>query len=73
MPCLKCLTKDKIEYALYVVHEGLYGNHLEVRKISHKLLREGYYSPTLKKHIAKLLWNCENCQTFLLLNMPSIK
>ncbi|GAV73134.1 hypothetical protein CFOL_v3_16621, partial [Cephalotus follicularis] len=46
-PWLRCLTPSEADYALREVHEGVYGNHTGGRTLSHKLLRQGYYWPTL--------------------------
>ena len=31
------------------VHEGIYGNHSGLRSLVHKLVRVGYYWPTMQK------------------------
>ena len=43
LPLLKCLRPSEADYALWEVHEGVCGNHLGARSLSHKLLRQGYY------------------------------
>ncbi|GAV68297.1 hypothetical protein CFOL_v3_11800, partial [Cephalotus follicularis] len=46
-PWLRCLTPLETDYALREVHEGICGNHTGGRTLSHKLLRQGYYWPTM--------------------------
>ena len=47
LPLLKCLQPSEADFALREVHEGVCGNHMGVRSLSHKLLRQGYYWPTM--------------------------
>ncbi|GAV87030.1 hypothetical protein CFOL_v3_30456, partial [Cephalotus follicularis] len=46
-PWLRCLNPSKADYALREVHEGICGNHTRGRTLSHKMLRPGYYWPTM--------------------------
>ena len=48
-PYLKCLSHDKTDYVMREVHEGIYGNHSRARSLAHKLIRAGYYWPTMLK------------------------
>ena len=47
LPLLKCLRPSEADYALWEVHERICGSHLGARSLSHKLLRQGYYWPTM--------------------------
>ena len=42
-PYLRCLSHDEVDYVMREVYEGIYGNHLGVRSLVHKLIRAGYY------------------------------
>ncbi len=46
-PLLKCLRPSEADYAMREVHEEICGNHLGGRALAHKILRQGYYWPTL--------------------------
>ena len=46
-PLLKCLSPTEASYAMREVHEGVCGNHLGGRSLSYKILRQGYYWPTM--------------------------
>ena len=48
-PMLKCIAGKDIEYVLREVHEGIYGNHIGARALAGKVLRQGYYWPTILK------------------------
>ncbi|GAV57975.1 hypothetical protein CFOL_v3_01511, partial [Cephalotus follicularis] len=46
-PWLRCMNPSEADYALREVNEGICGNHTGGRTLSHKLLRQGYYWPTM--------------------------
>ncbi|KAL0448978.1 UNVERIFIED_CONTAM: hypothetical protein Slati_1454200 [Sesamum latifolium] len=61
-PLLKCLNPDKAEYVLREVHEGSCGNHSGARSLARKVLRLGYYWPTMVKDALSLVQKCSPCQ-----------
>ncbi|XP_075661754.1 uncharacterized protein LOC142631465 [Castanea sativa] len=46
-PYLRCLAPDKSNYVLREVHEGACENHSGARSLVHKIVRAGYYWPTI--------------------------
>ena len=46
-PILKCIAKEDADYVLREVHEGVCGNHIGARVLAGKVLRQGYYWPTM--------------------------
>ena len=46
-PYLRCLGPEEADYVIREVHEGIYGNHSGARSLVHKLIRVGYYWPTV--------------------------
>ena len=61
-PLLKCLGKEDADYALREVHEGIYDNHIRARNLARKVLRQGYYWPTMLKDATELVRRCKICQ-----------
>ncbi|KAK3043551.1 hypothetical protein RJ639_002130 [Escallonia herrerae] len=49
LPYLRCLRPSESIYALQEVHEGICGQHLGGRTLAQKILRQGYYWPTMQK------------------------
>ena len=47
-PYLRCLAPDEANYVLREVHEGACGNHSGARSLVHKVVRAGYYWPTIQ-------------------------
>ena len=52
---LKYLGPTDADYALREVHEEIYENHLGDKFLAYKVLRQGYYWPTMKKDAAELV------------------
>ena len=46
-PNLRCLGLEEPDYVMRELHEGIYRNHSGVRSLVHKLIRAGYYWPTM--------------------------
>ena len=61
-PFLKCITGEDTEYVLREVHEGICGNHIGARTLEGKVLRQGYYWPTILKDATDLVKRCRICQ-----------
>ena len=61
-PILKCIAGKHIEYVLREVHEGVCGNHIGARALAGKVLRQGYYWPTILRDATDLVRRCKICQ-----------
>ena len=71
-PYLRCLAHDETDYVMREVHKGIYGNHLGARSLVHKLIRVGYYWPTMLKNAQTYVRTCDKCQRFSnLIRQPS--
>ena len=63
-PYLRCLTSDEVNYVLREIHEGACGNHSGARSFIHKVVRAGYYWPTVKADAKDYVKVCDQCQRF---------
>nr|KYP74661.1 Gypsy retrotransposon integrase-like protein 1 [Cajanus cajan] len=61
-PLLKCIDQQQAEYVIREIHEGIYGSHSSGRTLAAKVLRAGYYWPTLKTDCAEYVKKCKQCQ-----------
>ena len=59
---LKCIAGKDIEYVLREVHKCICGNHIGARALAGKVLRQGYYWPTIRKDATDLVKKCRICQ-----------
>ena len=71
-PHLRCLASDEANYLLREVHEGACGNHSGARSLIHKVVRVGYYWPTVQADAKAYVKACDQCQQFSnVLRQPS--
>ena len=71
LPYLRCLTPDKAKYVLREIHEGIYGNHSGARSLQKKIIRAGYYWPSMQADANNFVQHCDRCQRFAnLLHSP---
>ena len=58
-PILKCIARKDADYVLREVHEGICGNHIGARALAGKVLRHGYYWPTMLRDTTDLVRKCK--------------
>ena len=63
-PYLRCLVPDEANYVLREVHEGACSNHSGTRSLVHKVVRAGYYWPTVQADAKAYVKVCDQCQRF---------
>ncbi|XP_074271113.1 uncharacterized protein LOC141595040 [Silene latifolia] len=61
-PCLRCLSKEEAETVLRDVHGGECGNHAGGLSMSNKILRQGYFWPTMRADAINHSKRFEPCQ-----------
>ena len=61
-PWLKCIPQEQADNLIAEVHEGLCGSHQGAKTLSKRILRAGYYWPTMKKDVAQYVKKCPKCQ-----------
>ena len=61
---LRCLIPEDADFVMREVHEGVCGNHSGSLSLVHKLIRVGYYWPTMQKDAIVYVKACEKCQRF---------
>ena len=63
-PYLRCLAPDEANYMLREVHKGACGNYSGARSLIHKVVRAGYYRPTIQADAKVYVRVCDQCQRF---------
>ncbi|XP_057746752.1 uncharacterized protein LOC130966021 [Arachis stenosperma] len=61
-PLLKCLRPDQTDYVLREVHEGCCGHHIGGKALARKLIRAGYYWPSMMADSKEFVKRCVKCQ-----------
>ncbi|XP_025692867.1 uncharacterized protein [Arachis hypogaea] len=60
-PLFKCLRPDQTDYVLREVHEGCCGHHIGGKALARKLVRAGYYSPSMMADSHEFMKKCKKC------------
>ena len=60
-PYLRCLSPNEVNYVLRGVHEGACGNHSRAKSLIHKVVRAGYYWPTIQADAKAYVKVCDQC------------
>ncbi|XP_016185156.1 uncharacterized protein LOC107626768 [Arachis ipaensis] len=61
-PLLKCLHPDQANYVLKEVHERCCSHHIGGKALARKLIRAGYYWPSMMKDSKEFVRKCVKCQ-----------
>src|ERR1051325_10307850 len=64
-PMLRCVGEKDMLVVMKEVHEGVCGNHGGGRALASRILRVGYYWPTLTRDCLEYVAQCSKCQTFV--------
>eukprot|EP00253_Pinus_taeda_P020748 PITA_20748 len=58
----RCIGEDQIYDVLKACHDGPCGRHFADKRTAHKVLRMGYYWPSIFKDAKKYVRACDSCQ-----------
>ena len=64
MPYLKCVDEEEAKYILEEIHEGICGDHAGPRSLVSKVIRIGYFWPTMQVDAVELVKKYDKCQRF---------
>jgi hypothetical protein len=59
---LRCLEKEYTKKVLKDLNDGAVGGHFARETITHKVLRDGYYWPTMFQDAHAYVRKCKTCQ-----------
>ncbi|KAL0304076.1 UNVERIFIED_CONTAM: hypothetical protein Sradi_6275700 [Sesamum radiatum] len=61
-PVLRCLNPEEAWEVMREIHEESCGNHTGGRSLATKILRNGYFWPTMQRDSLQMVRKCINCQ-----------
>jgi len=64
MPYLNCIDEEKAKYILEEIHERVCRDHSGLRSLVSKVVKTGYFWPTMQVDARELVKKCDKCQTF---------
>ena len=62
LPLLRCVGPNEAEYLLKEIHEGTCADHVGATMLALKILRQGYFWPSMKMDALEFVRKCEKCQ-----------
>ena len=60
----KCVDEEEAKYILEKIHKGVCGDHVGPRSLVSKVIRTGYFWPTMQVDARELVKKCDKCQGF---------
>src|ERR1044072_8319880 len=64
MSFLKCIAGGQLEPIMAGIHDGVCASHIGGRSLAVKILRDGFYWPTMRKDCLEYVKKCHECQMF---------
>ncbi|KAK8935545.1 hypothetical protein KSP39_PZI013055 [Platanthera zijinensis] len=63
-PLARCLSETEVPRVLEEIHSGECGSHSGTRTLEQRILRHGYFWPTIRKDADAFSKKCSQCQLF---------
>ena len=63
-PYLRCVEEEEAKYVLEEVHVGICGDHMGAKSLVRKIMRAGYFWPTMQQDAVNFIKKCDNCQRY---------
>lgn len=64
MPYLRCVEEEEAKYILEEIHEGICGDHTDPRSLANKIIKTGYFLPTMQRDAKEFFEWCDKCPRF---------
>nr|KYP56519.1 Uncharacterized protein Mb2253c family [Cajanus cajan] len=64
VPFLKCFNSDQARYVMDEIHRGICGLHSRSWSMATRVIRAGYYWPTIRSDCKAYVQKCQACQKF---------
>jgi len=61
---LKCIEEEEAKYVLEEVHGGVCGDHMGAKSLVKKIMRTGYFWPTMQQDAVEFMKKCDSCQRY---------
>ena len=61
---MRCIEGEEAKYVLEEVHGGVCGDHMGAKSLVRKIMRTGYFWPTMQQDAAEFVKKCDSCQRY---------
>ena len=62
-PYLRCV-EEEAKYVLEEVHGGICGDHMRAKSLVRKIMRAGYFWPTIQQDVTEFVKKCDSYQRY---------
>ena len=59
-PYLRCIEEEEAKYVLEEVYGGVCRDHMGAKSLVRKIMKTGYFWPTMQQDAAKFVKKCDN-------------
>ena len=63
-PYLRCIEEEEAKYVLEETHGGVCRDHMRAKSLVRKIMRTGYFWPTMQQDAAEFVKKCDSCQRY---------
>ena len=61
-PYLRCIEEEEAKYVLEEVHGGVCGDYMGVKSLVRKIMKTGYFWPTMQQDVVEFVKKCDSYQ-----------
>ena len=61
---MRCIEGEEAKYVLEKVRGGVCGDHMGAKSLVRKIMRMGYFWPTMQQDAAEFVKKCDSCQRY---------
>ena len=63
-PYLRCIEEEEAKYVQEEMHGGVCEDHIGAKSLVRKIMRTGYFWPTMQQDATKFVKKCDSCQRY---------
>ena len=60
-PYLRCIEEEEAKYVLEEMHRGVCEDHIGAKSLVRKIMRTGYFWPTIQQDVGEFVKKCDSC------------
>ena len=61
---MRCVEEEEAKYVLEEVHKGVCGDHMRAKSLVRKIMRAGYFWPSMQQGAVDFVKRCDSCQRY---------
>ena len=61
---MRCIKGEEAKHVLEEIHGGVCGDHMGAKSLVRKIIRMGYFWPTMQQDAVEFVKKCDGCQRY---------